>query len=314
MPSYGQSPWLDASEHIGGAIGNMNQIALQMARMKYLQAAQQQRQAIMLGQMAMRQHLDESTIAKNKDAGTNSLAQAGAAGAREKMTMAQIGSADRLGDQVWRKNMPVTSDDPNVPIPDNDPGMARIAGEQARMMALHGKTVPNQAINPGQNLVDPQGGLVAVGQNLVKFQPPGTTPYDASAQMPVGPQSGFRPSTPRTSDLDHDLGFAKLLGARLNEIGRASNPYDKNALPSNPEYQSLQPMYSNAVNRVQGRLLGTNDVSQGASQPKLGVAPTTGRPKPTRAQAAAAVQQFKDPEAARQQLEIQGYDTSSYAD
>lgn len=312
MPQYGQSPWLDAAESIGGGVQNMNGIAMQMARMKYMQAVQQQRQAIMLGQMAMKQHLNDAQIARDTSAGTNSLAQAGAASAREKMTREQIGSADRLGDQVWRKNMPDVSPDINVPIPANDPSMARIAGEQARVMALHGKTVPNQAINPGQNLVDPQGRLVAIGQNLVKFQPPGTTPYDASRQAPVGPQSGFRPSTPRTSDLDHDLGFAKLLGARLNEIGRESNPYDKKALPNNPEYQSLQPMYSNAVNRVQGRLLGgTNGVSQGASQPKLG---SSARPNPTRAQAADVLKQSGDPTVARQQLEQQGYDISSYAD
>ncbi len=46
-----------ATQEMGSS---MNHVAMSVARMKYMQAVQQQRQALMLGQLALRKHMDET--------------------------------------------------------------------------------------------------------------------------------------------------------------------------------------------------------------------------------------------------------------
>lgn len=125
----------------------LEQAYLQLARQK-----QSQQMQVMSGQQAFQQQ-------------------------RAAALQAQMQSADRLGNQVWKQNMPQVSDDINQPIPDQDPGMARVLGETARMMALRGKTVPLHNVPMENMAVNPYGQTVA--------QAPMLSPYH-QGQLRIG--------------------------------------------------------------------------------------------------------------------------------
>lgn len=190
MP-YGQSPWEDASNALGGMGNNMNSIAMAVARMRFQQAAQQQRQALMLGQLALRQQLDNSTEARN-------TAQAGKANADTQMQQQKINTAGQLGDSTWSQFMPRVGDQPGA-IAGMDVGaasnMARVAGLAEKSRALFGRGMDPYALHnvpEGAMAVNPFGQPVAVGAPKLQFGPPSATPMFSTGDQ-AGPQLAPRP-------------------------------------------------------------------------------------------------------------------------
>lgn len=168
MP-YGQSPWAgvaDSFQNIGSGLANV---------MAARQAGGLRQQQFMAQQALERAYLE---MARQKQAQGMQLqqarvplfqAQSAIAQERAAQLRAQMQSADRLGDDVWKANMPQVPDDINQPIPNIDPNMARVLGETARMMALHGKTIPLHNVPMENMAVNPYGGMIAQAPQLSPY-------------------------------------------------------------------------------------------------------------------------------------------------
>lgn len=253
MP-YGQSPWEGAAQSAQGMGQSMGSVGLQLARVRYMQAMEQQRQAIAMGKMAMqhqhyekqdamRQALNDAQIAHYK-------AQSGQAQSGQALNAAKLQSANSLGDVAWNQNMPRPSGDIEEPLGDVQGAINTATKAQgvARNQALYGKAGQMQVL--GQNTVGVDPGTGQLGGMGLRNVPPGNlyneTPGAALQQAPFAPRVG---NQPKSSAVDTQLigGLAKgtidpqteesdpnqimLWNAATNALARAANPMMQGPTP-----------------------------------------------------------------------------------
>lgn len=247
MPITGQD--FNAAANMGGS---MNQAAMQIARLRYQQALQQQRQALMLGQMALRQHLEEAQAAHlNAQVGTEG-ARAGELGAREAKTRAQVGTAENLGKAVQSYRMAPQMEGPTqgggtLDVQQGQQSLAdigRYAAQAAALAGRGGEFAMPQTVGANQLRVDPvSGGMTAAGPAVVsagaKYQLPGqepiTNPKPANesfgnidaALIKALTEGNINPPPPAGSTNRYSPTDMMLYQAATNAVGRATAPRDQ---------------------------------------------------------------------------------------
>jgi hypothetical protein len=178
MP-YGQSAWGEAADAIGGTAQNMNQMALAIARMRYMRAEQERRAALQMGQLALRAHLDQSTMDKNQSLAKAADSRRLLDDIRRSVDQRKAQVASQLGGQEFANRMPRPSGDIEADQfsgpggIDEQAGMAKVASLAEELRGLHGTPVDPYA----QHNI-PQGGTaVSQFQAPVEGQPKPVTPF-----------------------------------------------------------------------------------------------------------------------------------------
>jgi hypothetical protein len=128
MPSPNYSPWEQASDSMLGTTSSLNNVALGIARIKYMQAMQQQRQALAMGQMAIRQQ-------QANQQGEHYQAMGAAENARANLDLNKVQAANELEAGYRKYYQPDMSQGPTRQAAATM-NMADIAGPAARSAAL----------------------------------------------------------------------------------------------------------------------------------------------------------------------------------
>lgn len=271
--------------------GGMNQAAMTVARLKYQQAIQQQRQALMLGQMALRRHLEEAQAAHAQAQALTEGARASELGAREEKTRAQVDVSDKLGRAVGRYRQAPMMEGPTqgggtLDVQEGQDSFADVGRYAAQAAALAGRggsfALP-QTVGPNQIRVDPvSGGMVSQGPMVLA---PG-----ARYQLPGGEAvTNPKPANESFGNIDAAL-IKALTEGNIGVPGTNATPSDRM-------------LYQAATNAV-GRAMAPRGQGGDASPKRL-----------TRAQADALVKQAGgDSKKAMEAAKQAGYDTSGYAD
>jgi hypothetical protein len=295
MPEFNYaSGWQDAGAQVQGIGANMSRVALAVARQRYVQAAQQQREALAIARLAMQQQVANSTMQRN--AASMDKSQMDAAMTGEKMSAAnQLGMA--AARETGMRGVPSVEDiasggGPTLKGADMS-GMvnkAMLAGASQYSRGLFGKGVDTYAMHnvpQGDVTVNPMGDVMAVGQ-----------------------PKQFAPGNEKSS-------LAALYRSAASFVEKANAP-DPITGQQNKSLM-MTPQYTNAMRVLRTVPLLMTGEKEGGDNPKdVSTEPPGGMKAaskhPTKSMAADYVKKYGSPEAAKKQLQSEGWDISDYAD
>lgn len=270
MPELNYSPWGSAAAAATGPMSSMNDVALGVARLRYQQALNQQRMAIQLGQMALRQKLANAQIPHYQALTEQEQA-------RTAFENARLDASEKLGVAV--RGLYPQPDMAQGPTRANAQAlsMGDVAQQAARSASLSGHAgnllMPHNigqnqiAINPLTGDLQGTGPMVisrgamyqmpgqeAVLNPEISFAPAGSTPFSQTGQQ-LAPQTEFKPG------IEH---MGNLSSATANVLGKGG--FDNQALTRQAE-MFLGRQYNlydaNQMGRQTNNASGNNDARAG---------------------------------------------------
>lgn len=256
MPSLNYSPWGQASDTAMGVNASMNQVAMGIARLRYMQGLQQQRNAIALGQLAVRQHLAEQQ-------GAHYAAQTKESQARTALDQGKLEAAGQLEQgyrNLYRPDMsqgPTIGNAAQITMADIAGPAARSAGlgnEAYRLLLPHNVQENAIAVNPVSGAEIARGPVQIAPGHM--YQMPGEQAVINPQQpRPTGNEYKYAPGYGIYSGQTGDIKYPAPTGLKFTDAARIVESPNFIMLP--PEIRAF----------VQSSLTNSPGISQGATDP-----------------------------------------------
>jgi hypothetical protein len=204
MPIPVSHPYDGQREALGGMSQTFNNVAINIARMRYQRAMNEQRMAMAQAQLALRQQMQQQEAEKIRAQIGEYVANARNHGASADMTAAKMGAADQIGSGMQNRYMQqraaagaAVAPEIGPPTPDEqaDQSMGALYGNLAKSAALQGhagQLLLPQTVGPNQIRSSPlDGSMVSQGPTVLnpgqQYQLPGSQPVINPRMMAVNP-------------------------------------------------------------------------------------------------------------------------------